>query len=764
MVAFPRLPQMFPLSAILAVPVILQVTLAVGLTGLVSLYVGQRSVHTLAEQLQSEISDRVQEQLRVYLTTPQTINQVAASAVITGQVNPDQVQSLENYLRELHRAFPQHVNHISFGNRNGNYVAVRRNLQRNGFDVLIADPKHKSALVTYHTDIQGNHLVLASSKPGYNPTQRPWYIEATARQTPGWTAVYPYFNSTSLGISHTHPVYDATGNIWGIFATDFDLGDISHYLYNLKQTQSSRVFILDQAGQLVASSSDEAVLIADHAATRRLLGVQSRETAIARATDHLQRSAGGSLAGITRQFPLVFTIDGDRYFLRVVPLSHQVRSQETSARAGLCRPEAGELCWFLAIVIPEADFTAQLAQNTRTTLLLCLLVLLATVPLSLKTSRWVMQPILRRSEEKFTRVFHASPNLIAMTTLSDQKFVEVNDSFVTLSGYTRDAVVGRTSLDLNFWVNPAARAAMLQQLRETGAFSNQEYEFRTRQGDIRIGLLSAEVITIQDTEYALYVVSDITDRKRAEERLQVEQARSERLLRNLLPETIVERLKRSQTILMEKPGDTYIAEQYDNVTILFADIVGFTEFSSTVSPKKLVALLNRVFSVFDTLSERYGLEKIKTIGDAYMVAGGLPNPQDDHVERIADMALEMQLAIRQLYLHDQQPMQIRIGINTGSVVAGVIGTRKFIYDLWGDTVNVAHRMESQGEAGKIQVTSAVYDRLHDRYQFTRRGLLDVKGKGEMETYWLLGKVSDVPAPTPASLEVCQPTLCTGQSC
>lgn len=215
----------------------------------------------------------------------------------------------------------------------------------------------------------------------------------------------------------------------------------------------------------------------------------------------------------------------------------------------------------------------------------------------------------------------------------------------------------------------------------------------------------------------------ITDRA-----LQESQERSERLLLNILPSTIAERLKTDTSA---------IAEQFDEVTILFADIVGFTPLSIRVKPDELVNILNEIFSAFDELTEKHGLEKIKTIGDAYMAVGGLPLPNTNHAESVAQMALDMQGVIAHFQTKYQEPLQMRIGINTGSVVAGVIGVKKFIYDLWGDAVNVASRMESSGLPGKIQVTENTYERLKHRYNFEQRGQVEVKGKGSMTTYWLI---------------------------
>jgi urea ABC transporter urea binding protein len=241
-----------------------------------------------------------------------------------------------------------------------------------------------------------------------------------------------------------------------------------------------------------------------------------------------------------------------------------------------------------------------------------------------------------------------------------------------------------------------------------------------------------DTISPLSNETAILVARDISDRKMAEEALRREQQKSDQLLLNILPEPIANQLKQERHA---------IAEQFNEVTILFADIVGFTPLSARLSPIELVGLLNEIFSTFDALAEKLGLEKIKTIGDAYMVAAGLPLPRDDHAEAAAQMALEMQAAIARFQTQYGEQIQLRIGINVGVVVAGVIGTKKFIYDLWGDAVNVASRMESSGEPGKIQVNAATYERLKHGYSFKKRGYIPIKGKGKMMTYWLVGSRS-----------------------
>nr|WP_223807684.1 adenylate/guanylate cyclase domain-containing protein [Pseudanabaena sp. UWO311] len=231
------------------------------------------------------------------------------------------------------------------------------------------------------------------------------------------------------------------------------------------------------------------------------------------------------------------------------------------------------------------------------------------------------------------------------------------------------------------------------------------------------------------------------ERRRAEESLRVEQKKSERLLLNVLPQEIAERLKnvQSKTKLHLKTSGTIIADSFEEVTVLFADIVNFTEYAASISASELVNVLNEIFSEFDHLVEQYDLEKIKTIGDSYMVVGGLPVPSKDHAEAIAEMALQMQTVIQKFKRTDGTNFSLRIGIHTGQAIAGVIGTKKFIYDLWGDTVNVASRMESYGIAGCTQVTEATYQLLKEKYHLDRRSAINIKGKGEMITYLLKGR-------------------------
>jgi adenylate cyclase len=226
--------------------------------------------------------------------------------------------------------------------------------------------------------------------------------------------------------------------------------------------------------------------------------------------------------------------------------------------------------------------------------------------------------------------------------------------------------------------------------------------------------------------------------RRYVERIELEKAKYEALLRNILPGQIVTRLN---------DGEVVIADRVEEATILFADLVGFTAMASRVTPAILVDNLNRIFSAFDDLCRRLQIEKIKTIGDAYMAAAGLPVPRPDHAEAIADFALAMLAALERVNAAAEVPFQMRIGIHTGPVIAGVIGSHRFLYDIWGDTVNLASRLESHGAPGRIHVSERTREILAGRYAFEGRGLIDVKGMGKVRTSFLTGR-KDAAAPAP----------------
>jgi urea ABC transporter urea binding protein len=353
------------------------------------------------------------------------------------------------------------------------------------------------------------------------------------------------------------------------------------------------------------------------------------------------------------------------------------------------------------------------------------------------TDRKQAEAAQQKAEERYRSIFENSDKGLFQTT-PDGCYLSANPALAKIYGYDspEELIEKLTNINQQLYVDEDRRAEFLAIMEAQDSVSNFESQVYRQDGKVIWILENAHVV--RDAQgNALYYegsIVDITKHKVWEEALRYQQECTEDLLLNILPTPIAERLKRAESI---------IADSFTEVTVLFADLVNFTEMSSQISPIKLVDLLNKIFSVFDRLSEKHGLEKIKTIGDAYMVVGGLPTPKADHAEAIAQMALDMQQEITHFQWDDGKSFSLRIGIHTGPVVAGVIGLKKFSYDLWGDTVNVASRMESQGVPGRIQVTDSTYERLKDKYLFIQRGVIEVKGKGEMISYWLVGKKNEL---------------------
>lgn len=348
--------------------------------------------------------------------------------------------------------------------------------------------------------------------------------------------------------------------------------------------------------------------------------------------------------------------------------------------------------------------------------------------------RKLSEAALRQAEEKYRTIFENAVEGIFQTSV-DGRYLSANPALARLYGYNSpEELMNKVqNVEQQVYVEPQQRTKFIQLIEEHNnvfGFESQVY----RQ-DGKIIWVSENTRAVRDEQgkilYYEGTIEDITNRKTTEEALRYQQEQTEKLLLNILPQPIAERLRREEST---------IADIFKEATVLFADIVGFTELSAHISPVELIEMLNEIFSTFDELTEEHGLEKIKTIGDAYMVVGGLPIPRQDHAHAIAEMALDMKTQIDRFNRESGQNVELRVGINTGPVIAGVIGIKKFIYDLWGDTVNTASRMESHGLAGQIQVTSTTYELLRDKYHFQKRGNIPIKGKGEMTTYLLTGRM------------------------
>lgn len=337
---------------------------------------------------------------------------------------------------------------------------------------------------------------------------------------------------------------------------------------------------------------------------------------------------------------------------------------------------------------------------------------------------------LVESEERYRDLFENANDLIQSVNASGH-FLYVNRAWRETLGYSEAEIANMTIFDI---IHPECKQQCLQRfyrLLSGEKFEQVKCAFVTKdgqtiflEGNINCKFVEGHPVAVRG------IFRNVTQRLAAEEALRHQQEETERLLLNILPDAISKPLK-------EQPAN--IAEDFADVTVLFADIVGFTEIAAFMSAVQVVKLLNQIFSAFDRLTEQNSLERIKTINDAYMVVGGLPTRRLDHAQAIAQMALHMQTAIALFNTENNQNFNIRIGIHSGSVVAGVIDLNNFTYDLWGDTLNIASYMESQGLVGKIQVTEDTYKCLCDEFLFEKRGEIEVKGKGEMTTYLLIGK-------------------------
>jgi PAS domain S-box-containing protein len=337
---------------------------------------------------------------------------------------------------------------------------------------------------------------------------------------------------------------------------------------------------------------------------------------------------------------------------------------------------------------------------------------------------------LVESEERYRDLFENANDLIQSVNASG-RFLYVNRAWRETLGYSEAEIANMNVFDI---IHPDFKQDCLQKFYRVlsgekleqveAAFLTKDGQTIFLEGNINCKFVEGNPVATRG------IFRNVTQRLAVEEALRHQQEETERLLLTILPTTISKELK-------EEPAN--VAEDFADVTILFADIIGFTEIAASMSAIQVVNLLNSIFSTFDCLTEQYGLERIKTITDAYMVVGGLPTRRRDHAQAIALMALHIQTAIALFNTENNQNFNIRIGIHSGSVVAGVIDLNKFTYEFWGDMVNIASCMESQGIAGKIQVTEDTYKFLRDEFLFQKRGEIEVKGKGKITTYFLIGQ-------------------------
>ena len=823
-----KLKRRMPLRLVLLIPFLLQI---VGVTGLVAYWSfrnGQQAVKNLAEQVQSELTARIEQELNIYFATPHAINQLSAAAFIQGELPLSQGHQAAALLRQL--KISPYIYSIYCGNEQGEFLGAMRLLDtHDSLGIWNANDNTQYQQFHFYADHMGNRGQMFRNAGAYDPRQRPWYKAAKQDEEPVWGDVYLAFSSQKPALTASQPVYDSTGQrLVGVCATDVLLtDDLRNFLKNLKIGQAGEAFIINRDGVLLSSSTDDPLTVGEGEDKALMQAIDSNDPLVQGTMRQILQEFDG-LGQIRSPQQLAFEVNQSVQWVQLVPFED---------------PYGLDL--LIVMVLPEADFMGEIQDSTRTTLLLCLIAVGIATWVGVVTSRRISRPLSELTEASLVMTegnwqpqqeVNSSIREVQILSQSfNQMAAQLQQSLRDLEQANEDlenrveertaALADRAQRDnllrqisqhlINEEIAPATQYA----LRQVGLYTNsdrcylvrfqaqrnqfmvtyqwQKGESRLEQSFIQgaemetlpwlyykyqigqvvcidrstvlplegkrdqlamartgvaalllvpmhhmgkvvgwVGLDSSQIDrywsedTIQLLELVGEMIAMTQARYEVEKALRLERAKSDQLLLNILPPSIADQLK--QDI---RP----IAENFESVTILFADIVNFTPLSSHLPASELVSILNEIFSTFDELAGWLGLEKIKTIGDAYMVAAGLPVYREDHTAVIAEMALAMINAMGIFSRQHNQILQIRIGIHTGPVVAGVIGVKKFTYDLWGDTVNVASRMETLAEPGRIQVSEAVYERLKHQYRLEERGNIAVKGKGQMRTYWLLSK-------------------------
>lgn len=730
-----------PLKFVLVVPFVIQICLATGAVGLFTFYNGQQRVNAIAESLSGEIGDRISSEVNHYLHLPSQINQA------NNQVNND---AISIFLRGL-----------KYG-KNGRVFII----ERSGLVVGTSTSESNFLLV----DGKPQRINVLNSKDALSQTAAKYLLKMYGRFDA--IQVSEHIEAILDGEEHFIRVQnwqDGSGRYWLIVivvpASQFT-GSEQNYTQTMILLCCAVLAIAILIGMLTARSISTPLHKLSEASQAITHGKIDTRVKIEGTSEikSLLESFNMMAEMITNSF-LQLEKSNQELELRVQSRTHELNASKASLqrtnfllsrRESLLRKQQDILFSLTKDKsLNQGNFIDAVQNITRT----------GSHALNVeRVSIWLF--------DKTKTLLHCLDLYIKSTNLHTEA------DFLTSQNYPRFFATLRAKHVIA--VEDVQEEDYLQELidayfKPAGTVSLLIKSFEVDgqvTGIIVFEHIDVERLWLPEEDSFASSLADLLslgmesqERHRAEEKLRIEQMKSERLLLNVLPQEIVERLKLSQSkAVANKVSETYsdqmlnqtidpmldnldngvngaiVADAFDEVTVLFADIVNFTEYASAISASDLVNCLNDIFSEFDRLVDLYDLEKIKTIGDAYMAVGGLPIPSKDHAEAIAEMALEMQLSIQKFKRLDGSPFLLRIGIHTGQAIAGVIGTKKFIYDLWGDTVNVASRMESHGIAGCIQVTEATYQLLKNKYQLEQRKAINIKGKGEMITYILKGRV------------------------
>ncbi len=686
-----------PLRLLLILPFALQTMGVVGVVGYFSFRNGQAAVQKMTSQLQEAATDQVEQRLDAFFSQPTAAVEANAAAVMLGQLRLEDDQVLRQYLLKQLNIFP-HVDGLYWGDETGRFLCICGSPTGEPVEKVVTQSPWRSI---YEIDGEGDRQTLLSEDT-YDPRQRPWYQSTEQYQALNWSGIYR-FTDGSLGITASAPIFDRLNSgeqLMGVAGADLRLEHISKFIREIATTISpnSQVFIVERSGLLVATSLDESVVVEEEGDSSSVNPAQkkTRKSAIA----HPQMR--GTAQAIQNQL-------GD---------FEQIQQAERFSYRGQAPEQT-------VSQVSESDTAANVSSNTAS----------PNTASANATKNWG-DP---HNQRQFVQVLPyqdalgldwlivvAVPEADFMGDIRANVRATIQLCILALGGsILLSMVIAHVLAAPIHRISQAAHAISSGDLQQTvGGGHTQEVELLARSFNTMVLSLRHSFTALEDANSTLE--ERVLERTAA---LEKETDKADRLLLNILPRKIAEQLKQQQ-----QP----IAQSFESVSILFADIVGFTPLSSQNSATYVVDLLNQLFCQFDDLVELHQLEKIKTIGDAYMVAAGLPEERGDHGDAIASLALDMLWVFQQFAEQSHLDLDIRIGINSGSAVGGVIGHKKFIYDLWGDAVNVAARMESSSEPNRIQMSAATKIQLH-KHRLEKRGEILVKGKGKMTTYWLLGE-------------------------
>lgn len=555
-----------PLRTVLIVPFVLQLFAAVSLVGYLSFKNGQKAVEDLASRLNHEITTRIQENLDTYLNAPHQINESNADAIRLGLLEANDLAAWKPFLLEQIKRFDS-VNSIVLGTEQKGFIGIEVR-ENQPLVEMRSDRATGYHLETYAINLEGDRLNLITKSLNYDPRIRPWYQAPLLKKQPTWSDIFTQWDTKTLTLAAVHPVYDLRGNLEAVVNSSLHLIEVGNFLSQLKIGKTGQSFILDRDGMLVATSTHEP-LAKMNSETNQIQRIQARESqdALTKATADYLFTHFGQLPYITEPSFLKFKINGDRHYLQVLPLQddrgldwlivvvvpekdfmEQIRAN-TRFTIALCVAASmvaiaiGILTarWVTQPILRlnaaasalsrgeldqkiESDRTDELGNLTRAFNHMVVQLQESFTVLE-KTNETLEKRVeertaaLQESEEKFAKAFRSSPNAITITSFKDGRHLEVNEAFCQLTGYTPEEAIDRTAIDLKIWVHLEERDRLFQSISQNDLVRNYEFSFRTKSGEVRTGLLSAEKIEVGGQECLLALSSDISDRKQAEEAL-----------------------------------------------------------------------------------------------------------------------------------------------------------------------------------------------------------------------------------------------------